>query len=801
MIQKTFLDEESKTTQEGVKKETRPARKLPELKLSPNSLTVLKKRYLKKIGEKETEKPEEMFWRVAENISQAEKKYTPMMSGDRLREITEEFYALMVNMYFLPNSPTLMNAGRDLQQLSACFVLPVEDKMDGIFESIKNAALIHKSGGGTGFSFSRLRPKDDKVKSTGGVASGPISFMKVFNAATEAVKQGGTRRGANMGILSVEHPDILEFITAKTNTGELNNFNISVAITDKFMDALFKDEEYDLCNPHTNAPVKKLKAKDVFSLVVDSAWKNGEPGVIFIDRMNADNPTPALGKIESTNPCGEQPLLPYEACNLGSINMAKMVTHKNGKAEVNYGLLKEVINTSVRFLDDVIDMNKYPLPEIDAMVKSNRKIGLGVMGFADMLIDLGIPYNSEDALKTGDQVMKFIDEESKRASASLAKERGPFPNFDKSIYSKYTPLRNATTTTIAPTGTLSIISNVSSGVEPIFAITYIRNVMDGTKMIEVNPVFEKVARERGFYSDALMEKIASKNTIAEMDEIPADVRKIFTTSHDISPEWHVRMQAAFQKSTDNAVSKTINFSHEATRDDVRMAYVLAFKEGCKGLTVYRDGSRDEQVLSTGATNSTAVTAASAKDAALEKLTPRIPRSRPAMTMGVTQKVSTGCGSLYVTINSDEKGLCEIFAQMGKSGGCAASQSEAVSRLISLALHTGVDIESVLKQIKGIRCPSPLWDKGNMVLSCPDAIAKAIERYIQSGGVTKSAAHAGAMAASVANIAKKPDTEALAARPVTTGTKELAGMCQDCGNILEYVEDCVLCRFCGYSKCG
>ncbi len=800
MIQKTFLEEEAKAGQDEAKKETRAARKLPELKLSPNSLTVLKKRYLKRIGEKETEQPEEMFWRVAENIAQAEKKYTPLMSPDRLREIAEDFYALMVNMYFLPNSPTLMNAGRDLQQLSACFVLPVEDKMDGIFESIKNAALIHKSGGGTGFSFSRLRPKDDKVKSTGGVASGPISFMKVFNAATEAVKQGGTRRGANMGILSVEHPDILEFITAKNNTGELNNFNISVAITDKFMDALFKDENYDLCNPHTHAPVKQLKAKEVFNLVVDSAWKNGEPGVIFIDRMNADNPTPSLGKIESTNPCGEQPLLPYEACNLGSINMARMVSRSNGRTEVNYGLLRETINTSVRFLDDVIDMNKYPLPEIDAMVKSNRKIGLGVMGFADMLIELGVPYNSEQALKTGDEIMKFIDEESKKASAALAKERGPFPNFDKSIYSKYTPLRNATTTTIAPTGTLSIISNVSSGVEPIFAITYVRNVMDGTKMIEVNPVFEKIARERGFYSDALMEKIAEKSTIADMDEIPADVRRVFVTSHDIAPEWHVRMQASFQKSTDNAVSKTINFSHEATRDDVRMAYVLAFKEGCKGLTVYRDGSRDEQVLSTGSTSTSAAVAATAaaqaKDGMREKI---IPRSRPAMTMGVTQKVSTGCGSLYVTINSDEKGLCEIFAQMGKSGGCAASQSEAVSRLISLALRTGVDIESVLKQIKGIRCPSPLWDKGNMVLSCPDAIAKAIERYIQSGGVTKSAARAGALAAS-APMVKKTDSESLAAK-VTTGTKELAGMCQDCGNILEYVEDCVLCRFCGYSKCG
>jgi ribonucleoside-diphosphate reductase alpha chain len=515
--------------------------------------------------------------------------------------------------------------------------------------------------------------------------------------------------------------------------------------------------------------------------------------------MNADNPTPALGMIESTNPCGEQPLLPYEACNLGSINMARMITHKNGRAEVDYELLRETVKTSVRFLDDVIDMNKYPLPEIDAMVKANRKIGLGVMGFADMLIELGVPYNSDAALKLGDQIMTFIDEESKKGSAALAKERGPFPNFEKSIYGKYTPVRNATTTTIAPTGTLSIIANVSSGIEPIFAISYIRNVMDGTKMIEVNPIFEKIAKERGIFSDALIEKIAERNTLHGMDEIPEDIKKVFVTAHDIVPEWHIRMQAAFQKSVDNAVSKTVNFPHEATRDDVRMAYVLAYKEGCKGLTVYRDGSRDEQVLSTGATSTSAAvpvttSAASVKEGR-EKI---IPRSRPSMTMGVTQKVSTGCGSLYVTINSDEKGLCEVFAQMGKSGGCAASQSEAVSRLISLTLRAGIDIEAVLKQIKGIRCPSPLWDKGNMVLSCPDAIAKAIERFIQSGGVTKAAASV--KLNGTAAMAKKMDSETLSAK-VTSGTKELAGMCPDCGNILEYVEDCVLCRFCGYSKCG
>ncbi|MFH1824581.1 MAG: vitamin B12-dependent ribonucleotide reductase [Candidatus Firestonebacteria bacterium] len=764
MIQETFLTE---NTKKDIPVEIKK-RNLPELKLSPNSLIVLKKRYLKKISDTETEKPEEMFMRIAKNIAEAEKIYDPYIPQDKYENIIDAFYSMMVNLYFLPNSPTLMNAGRDLQQLSACFVLPVEDSMEDIFNTVRDAALIHKSGGGTGFSFSRLRQKNDRVKTTGGVASGPVSFMKVFNSATEAVKQGGTRRGANMGILNIDHPDIIEFITVKNNTKELNNFNLSVAITDKFMEAVFKDEEYELINPHNKQVEKKMKARDVFNLIVDSAWKTGEPGVIFIDTVNKDNPTPGLGRIESTNPCGEQPLLPYEACNLGSINLAKMIKVTNGKTETDYQLLKETIYLAVRFLDNVIDMNKYPLPEIDAMAKGNRKIGLGVMGFADMLVLVGIPYNSNDAIKTAERVMRFIDEESKKASSNLAKERGPFTNFEKSIYNGYTHVRNSTTTTIAPTGTLSIIANVSSGVEPLFAISYIRTVMDNTKMLEVNHYFEKVAKGMGFYNEPLLKEIAEKNSLKDIKDIPDDIKKVFVTAHDISPEWHVKMQAAFQKFTDNAVSKTINFSKDATKEDIKMAYILAYKEGCKGLAVYRDGSREEQVLSTGTTKSKTETGS-------QKITPR---SRPSVTTGRTQKISTGCGNLYVTINEDENGPCEVFAQMGKSGGCAASQSEATSRLISLSLRSGIDIEAVLKQLKGIRCPSPLWDKGNMVLSCPDAIAKAIENYLQNGSTPKKKGGNG-----------------------NSSTKNLAGMCPECGNVLEYVEDCVLCRFCGYSKCG
>jgi len=1116
------------------------------MEVPPNSRSVLEKRYLKKDNDgRIVETPEEMLWRVAATIASADMAYG--RTKEQAHALAEEFYEMMARLEFMPNSPTLMNAGRELGQLSACFVLPIEDSMESIFDALKNTALIHKSGGGTGFSFSRLRPAHDLVASTKGVSSGPISFMEVFNAATEAIKQGGTRRGANMGCLRVDHPDILEFITCKRQSDRLNNFNISVLITDRFMHALEKDEEYDLVNPRSGKVEKRYNARKVFELIVDSAWRNGEPGVIFIDRMNAANPTPTLGQIESTNPCvagetlvytgaglvsaahlaasplsmmsiaadsrmcrkdtlmasnvfctgrrnvfrlrtkegysvrltgnhrvmtergwveakdlvpgdrihimrgkggfgrsgdldtgrilgwlvgdgtvksdrvvlsffgkekgelaplfadtvnrnvdglqkldrdypvgvvkvkgrdecrvsskrlldiaarfglkqdkhripdevlaaseqfqrgflqalfsadgsvqgstakgttvrlaqsdgpllervqqmllnfgvasriymnrrgqsrrmmpdgkggsreypcrpqhelviskenlgafmkeigfldgqkgeklakaferrprgfyrehftarfsgletegeqevfdlmepvthsfvangfvvhncGEQPLLPYESCNLGSINLARMLKRTAEGWEVDYDKLKHTVHKVVRFLDNVIDMNKYPLEAIEKNTKGNRKIGLGVMGFADMLFMLEVGYNSPEAVELGERIMEFIDGEAKQASMALGAEKGNMPNFERSVYAGRHPhMRNATRTTIAPTGTISIISNCSSGIEPLFAVVFVRNVMDKTELLEVNPVFEERLRAEGLYTEALMKEIASKGTLRDVATLPPHIRRVFVNAHDIEPSWHIKMQAAFQKHTDNAVSKTVNFPHDATPQDIEEVYIMAFKMGCKGVTVYRDRSREEQVLNIGGVQK----AEGGGHAADKGITPR---PRPVETTGTTLKAGTGCGNLYITINRDGEGMFELFATMGKSGGCAASQIEAIGRLTSLALRAGMEPDSIVKQLKGIRCPSPLLGRGGMTYSCADAIGKALEREMRKdGGQPAEEAPA--------------ETTLDAFSTHTNGHGNVVGACPDCGGPLRHEAGCMVCKFCGYSKCG
>lgn len=1152
--------------------------------LTPNAIKVLEKRYLARDESGNlTETPDEMFRRVAKHAAAAETLYDKTADADALEN---EFYRIMTQLEFMPNSPTLMNAGRPLGQLSACFVLPVPDSMEGIFDAVKNAALIHKSGGGTGFSFSRLRPKGSTVKSTGGVASGPVSFMKVFNAATEAVKQGGTRRGANMGMLRVDHPDIRGFITCKQDNADITNFNISVAITDDFMKAIDSGSDYDLIDPKTKQAVRQENACEIFDMIVENAWNNGEPGIIFIDRVNRDNVTPEMGMIESTNPCitgdswvvtesgpkqvrdilgqeeyialngkfhrtdqngffktgikpivkictnrgyeitltddhkvncgakitrfnietewkaagqikpgdkiilsnnrglkwtgkgtydegyllgmlmgdgtlkkeggiisiwgdneeteilkeavcsaaktlthrrdfegfqsiisdrrenrlrlasirdlaaeygivpgnkkatiylektsydfhvgylkglfdsdgtvtgsqqkgvsvrlwqhdlkclkivqrmlhrlgittsiytnrkdkgkklmpdgngglseyavrsgheliisqdnlyyfsqtvgfsdirkmsrlktslnkyrrnlnrerfvtevtdiindgecevydvqipginafdangiyvhncGEQPLLPYESCNLGSINLSVMTKESDGKYQIDYNKLKKVVHTAVRFLDNIIDMNKYPLPEIEENTKANRKIGLGVMGFADLLFMLGIPYNSEEGISIARKIMKTIQDSSKDKSHELAKSRGAFPNFKNSTLKDGRTLRNATTTTIAPTGTISIICGASSGIEPLFALSFERNVMDNDRLIEVHPFFTKIMQDKGLYTEQLMRQIAAKGTIKNVEIIPEELRRIFVTAHDITPEYHLRMQAAFQGYTDNAVSKTVNFPKEATRDDVAKVFKLAYKTGCKGVTIYRDQSRQAQVLSIRhdeskaddkhAGNSSAKKsddqASSISNSASAKVTPR---QRPDVTMGITEKVKIGCGNLYITVNYDEKGICEVFTNLGRAGGCP-SQSEATSRLVSMALRSGIDVEVMVEQLKGIRCHSTLRHKeGLKVLSCPDAIGRVLEKVIKIKNGEKNAMSnpQADVSGSILDTSVKPNSNLQESDDAFTFTKDKQGKkfengnCPDCGSLVSHESGCLVCRNCGFSKCG
>ena len=741
-----------------------------ELQLSDNAITVLERRYLKRDDAgSATETPADMFRRVAENIASADALHGA--SEADVAQRAEQFYEMMIRREFMPNSPTLMNAGREFQQLAACFVLPIEDSMESIFQAVKDTALIHKSGGGTGFSFSRLRPKDDIVNSTKGVSSGPLSFMQVFDSATEAIKQGGTRRGANMAVLQVDHPDIREFITLKNDLTKLTNFNISVALTEEFMRKVRIDGTYELVNPRNGKAVETVRAREIFDTIVESAWSTGEPGMIFLDRMNSDNPTPQLGEIESTNPCGEQPLLPYEACNLGSINLAEMARGPILHAEVDWDKLRETIHKSVRFLDNVIEMNRFPLPLIEANTKGNRKIGLGVMGFADLLIMMGVPYNSEDAVELAQGIMKSVRDEGRNESERLAAERGVFPNWQESVFARDNgrrELRNSTVTTIAPTGTISMIAGASSGCEPLFAVAFSRHVLDGDELIEVSPLFEQVAKERGFHSPDLIKEIAAKGSLHEVDGVPADVKRVFVTAHDVTPQWHVRIQAAFQLYTDNAVSKTVNFPNEATREEVAEVYDLAYDLGCKGVTIYRDGCREGQVLTTGKT------APSEQEGPGEAT--REPRGRPDIITGTTRAMITGCGKMYITINEDEDGPFEVFGNMGKSGGCASSQTEAVARLISLALRSGIPAAHVVRQLKGISCHMPAWlPGGGKILSCADAFGKALETCI------------------------KPEAGQLS---IDFNGKSFGhlGACPDCGGPLAHESGCIVCHECGYSQC-
>ncbi len=749
---------------------------LSDIDITENALAVLKKRYLKKNEAGEAiERPIDMFDRVASNIAEGEYRFTDSEAGeaaDRLyEESKEKFLQMMLSRKFMPNSPTLMNAGREMQQLSACFVLPVEDSIDGIYDTLKHQAMIHKSGGGTGFGFSRLRPKNDLVKSTMGVSSGPVSFMAIYDASTDKIKQGGTRRGANMGILRVDHPDIEEFITCKKENDQINNFNISVAITDEFMEAVKADADFDLKNPRDGEVIRTVRSRELFRQIVEGAWLNGEPGVVFIDKINGDNPTPQF-PIESTNPCSEAHLPPYDSCNLGSINLERFFVPGEhvGEGSVDWEGLRETVHTAIRFLDNVIEMNNYPLAEIDEMSRGNRRIGLGVMGFADLLIKLGITYDSDEGLAFAEKVMKFVDDEAWEESRILAEERGVMPHYEGSRHeSRGDRVRNATVTTIAPTGTISMIAGCSGGIEPLFAVAFMRRQAD-MEMPDVNPEFVKLAKERGFYSEELMTKVAEHGSVRDIPEVPEDVRSTWVTSHDISSDWHVKMQAAFQKYTSMGISKTINLPNHATPKDVEEAYMQAYATNCKGIAVYRDGSRDAQVLSTGKTTQGHQPAPEPEIRHVSLAEAR--NGRPRTLSGVTKKIQTGHGPLYVSMNDDEFGPRECFVVLGKPGGTAAAFSDALGRMISLAMTHGAQPAEVVHQLRGIQDGHPMGFGANAVLSVPDGVAKAMgEHYLVEED------------------------------PAEARELPIIGACPDCASGLTRQEGCVVCHSCGYSKCS
>jgi ribonucleoside-diphosphate reductase alpha chain len=825
------------------------------VRLSSNATTVLEKRYLvKDDAGKPVETPSDLFWRVASTIAAADQRYGA--SAGAVDEVARAFYGIMAERLFMPNSPTLMNAGRPLGQLSACFVLPVDDALSngksGIYDTLRAMALVHQSGGGTGFSFSRLRPKNDIVRSTMGVASGPVSFMSLFDASTDVVKQGGTRRGANMGILRVDHPDIMEFVTCKDDTTKITNFNISVAVTDAFMAAVEADAEYDLIHPKTGAVTGQLRAREVWERIIHGAWKTGEPGVFFIDKANHYNPVPHLGAYEATNPCGEQPLLPYDVCNLGSVNLGAFVA----EGEIDWDGLRRVVHLSTHFLENVIDANQYPLQEITDLAQRIRRIGLGVMGLADVFVKLGIPYDSDEGVELGRRIQQFVDDEGKNESERLAGERGVFAEWERSIWGPdescaRTPsgerirpmrrLRNCNVTTVAPTGTISIIAACSSGIEPLFAVAFMRN-QAGVLMPDVNEDFLAIARAEGWHSEDLMRRIAEAGHI-EFPEVPAKWQRVFVTANHIKPEWHIRMQAAFQEYNDSAISKTCNFANDASEQYVEEIYRLAYRLDCKGVTVYRDGSRDMQVLSTGSTarkvqeQATAGGHAEARadlaptalvselrgqlaeveaengrlrrmvhDLEAENLQRRQKRSRPEMLRGSTRRLETPLGTLYVTITEDDRGQpFEVFMSLGKAGGALMADVEALGRLISLALRSGIPINEIYRQVRGISSDRVIGLGPNKILSVPDAVGIAIERYMQEKQGIQQELLPGASPAQgpAPVVAQRVPVAGLGGEQIMLGGMQetLSGACPDCGSQLEFAEGCMKCHVCGFSECG